>query len=872
MLVLLATQALAQQYKPTHRDRCFSLGSLRASGPDGNSAGSPLLHELAPQAAEAVSLCEKTVADHPKEARLYALLARVRAVAGDYKGALEAARTGAELGSPNARVMYGVMLVEGQHVPRDYAAAREQFQRAAKEGSPYARYNLAAMLANGWGVAVDEPDAAASFRLAAQGGDPLAMQVLGQRHDKAQAEQWFRRAAELMRPEGGKEPLRVSGVALDTAALLDWYIAKARGGESWAQAYVGALAESGQWVQQDDAVALAWYRAAGTAGNVPAQWRVALFYNQGRGGVAKDPVEARRWGEMYQVKRCEDHERAQAGANACDRLASDRYDPQSVAPGVDSFCMRHFAQRAIEACTVAVKGSPGTVRFRSQLARAYAHTGRFDEARREADAGAKAGATASMTLLGVMAQRGLGVEKDEAAALAWYRKAAEAGDRRAMNIVTTNVYNGIGIAKDSPEAKALAQDMMQRTAAVATAAATPAQAAERGDPRQQFNLAAQLEQERKYDEAIQWYTRAAAQDFRPAELNLAQMYEKGIGVKQDSAEARKRYRRLSDLGDAEARYRLARLAADAGDTKEAVALYERLVRDDDSRAMVDLGQMHEEGRGVPKNPARAAQLYEGAAERSNWARAKLGILYLESKDFSKARHWLQRSANDGNGAARNNLGVMHERGLGGPADYRAARDLYFRALEARNPEAMGNLENLFASGRGAPSGEAAVEWYKRGADIELPSAQYRLGRIYARGEGVPRNEPLAAVYLQNAAQQGHPEARKEAAELFYKMGMDQEAAALGHDGAARRLAEKLDGKGYPGSREELRRYLAQPRSFPPPPKFPEGLSRDPGPDQSRTMTVRVGGVAVAQSAAFDANQSNVWDIIRWFPETDGRKK
>ena len=95
---------------------------------------------------------------------------------------------------------------------------------------------------------------------------------------------------------------------------------------------------------------------------------------------------------------------------------------------------------------------------------------------------------------------------------------------------------------------------------------------------------------------------------------------------------------------------------------------------------------------------------------------------------------------------------------------------------------------------------------------------------------------------------------------------------LGHDGAAKRLAAKLDGKGYPGSREELRRYLAQPRSFPPMPKFPDGIASDAGPDQSRTMAVRVGSVAIAQGAAHDAGQSNVWDIIRWFPETDGKKK
>ena len=242
---------------------------------------------------------------------------------------------------------------------------------------------------------------------------------------------------------------------LDSVSFLEWYVAQARGGEAWAQAYVGALAESGQWVQRDETIALGWYRAAGSAGNVPAQWRVARFYNDGRGGVAKDLAEARRWGQMHEVKRCDEHERAQAGANACDRFAADSHDPQSVSPGVDSFCMRHFARARSRPAAWRSRARRPPARYRTQLARAYAHTGRFDEARREADAGAKAGATASMILLGVMAQRGLGVEKNEAAALAWYRKAAEAGDRRAMNMVTTNVYNGIGIARDSPEAKAL---------------------------------------------------------------------------------------------------------------------------------------------------------------------------------------------------------------------------------------------------------------------------------------------------------------------------------------------------------------------------------------------------------------------------------
>ncbi|HEU5176849.1 MAG TPA: hypothetical protein VFU24_05300, partial [Burkholderiales bacterium] len=131
MLLALSMQAGAQQYKPSVRDRCFTFGSVQI-GPERGSPASPLLHELAPQAAEAVALCEKTVADHPKEARLYALLARVRAVAGDHKGALEAARTGAELGSVNARVLR-----------RNEPLAAVHLQNAAQQGHVEARKEAA---------------------------------------------------------------------------------------------------------------------------------------------------------------------------------------------------------------------------------------------------------------------------------------------------------------------------------------------------------------------------------------------------------------------------------------------------------------------------------------------------------------------------------------------------------------------------------------------------------------------------------------------------------------------------------------------------------------------------------------------------------
>ncbi len=863
MLTLAASQAGAQAYKPTPAQQCGSLVSPRIGG----QGGTALAHELAAKIGEARAACEQAVKDQPRDAWVYANLARVRALSGDGAGALEAARKGTELRSATAMVILGVMLAEGEHVPRDYAASRDLFRRAAREGSPYAHFNHGAILANGWGVAPDDADAAAAFLQAANGGDALAMQLVAQRYDKPQAENWLKKAAEAMLPEAPREPLRIASVKIDSAALVAWYQDKART-EPWAQAYLGMLSEAGQWVPQDYAAAAAWYRRAGEAGYVPAQWRLARFYNEGR-GVPQDRAEARRWGEMHQAQRCVELERAEAGANACDRYAADRYDPSRVVPGVDSFCMRHFAERAVTACSAAVKQAPSTIRYRTQLARAYAHTGRFAEARREAGTAAAKGSSTAMILMGVMSQRGLGTEKNESAALAWYRKAADAGDPRGASLVTTSAWNGVGVAKDSPEAKALLDSMRERMVASAPVRSPTAQA-ESGDPRAMHNLAAQLEREKKYDEAIKWYERAAAKGFRPSEMNLAQMYEKGIGMKQDTAEARSRYRRLAGLGDNEARYRAAKLAADAKDYPEALKLYERGARDEDWRSILDLGELHEHGRGVPRDVGRAVALYERAAEQSAWARFKLGVIHLETlKDYEKAQAWLRRSADDGNAGARNNLGWMHEKGLGMKVDYAAARELYLAAVRGGNPQAKGNLEDFFAAGRGAPSGAAAVEWYRGGAEAGISSAQYRLGMMYARGEGVAKDERVAVEWLVKAAQQGHPEARKEAAELLYRMGNDIEAAALGHEGAARRLADRMAAAGQPGAREELMRYLAAgPRRFPPPPAWPQGISRQAPEDQTRTIAVRIAGVSIPQAAAVDVGMVNVYDIIRWFPETD----
>ncbi len=821
-------QAGAQSvpYKPTPVDICFNLGALRVVGPDYGGGSSPLPHEVLARLPEALAACEQAVKDRPNEGRLFARLARMRLLSGDGRGAAEAARKGAELKSSTAQVVLGVMQVDGVHLPRDYAAARELFRLAARDRAPHAEFNLGVMAANGWGMERDDEDAAAFFRRAALARDPFAMQILAQRYDRANADDWLRKAAEDLDPEDIPTGMRIADLgraAPDKAALVAAYEQAARGGEMWAQAYMGMLYESGQWVPRDYAAARGWYRRAGEAGHVPSQWRMSKFYREGL-GVAKDDAEARRWGQMWQVQRCEALDRDAAGANPCDRLAGDRYDPAKVVQGLDSFCMRRSAERAVPACTAATKQFPSTVRYRAQLARALAYTGNFERARSEARAAAAAGSTPAMIYMGVMSQRGLGSTPDEADARAWYTKAADAGDPRGARLIGRQVV---------------------------TSAPSIAEQAERGDARAQHNLASRLEREKKYDEAFQWYERAARQGFEASAMNLAQMYEKGIGVKEDRAEAQKRYRALAAQGNGEARYRFARLAAAAGQYDEAVKAFERSVREDDYRAMLDLGELYEQGHGVKKDVKRALALYERAADRSRWARFKLGALYVAGegipKDYAKAHQWFRRSAADGNAAARNNLGVMYDQGLGVAVDYVEARDFYLAALKGGAPHAKGNLENFYAEGRGAPPGPLGAAWYRPGAEAGIASAQYRLGQMYAKGEGVPQNDRAADELLLEAAQQGHRE-------------------------AVRAFADRLAQKGYSRRAELFMRAFDEQARARPAPAWPTGLSLDPGEDEQRKIQTRVAGVAMAQAVALDAGIGNVYEVIPWIPEIDGKKK
>src|SRR5512140_392142 len=880
MLALLGAPAFAQQPQEGPDYRCLSLTLLATPG-----SGGTWLNRIAQQAPEALAACQQGVKIRPKEGRMFSALGRVQMIAGDEKAALESAQQAAALGDADGKLLLGVLLAR-----TDPARALALFREAARWQHKLANYDLAVLWAHGIGVKADPQDAANFMRLAARGGDAIAMMVLGQWYeqgrgmaaDRAQAEAWWRKGAEVLVPEAINDPLRlaIGEPLLDVPAMLAWYRQSAQAGEPWAQAWVAQAYDAGQWVAPDAAAAAFWYRKAALAGHTESAYRLANLYRQGR-GVAKDDAEARRWGELPQLALCQRRLAETAGQDDCDRYAADPYEPGRTAPGADSFCLQQYVKPAVAACQRSVAQQPKVARLRAQYARALAFDGRYAEARREAQSAASQGSTPAMILLGVMSQRGLGPVDDGRDALKWYRQAAEAGDRRGAMFLLSAAQQGVGVAAGSAEAKALIEEASRRTMRIGTVApdSVPSRA-EGGDARAQLEMAMRAERDKDYAAAMRWYAKAAQQGDLAAAMNLAQMYENGIGMPVDIREALSRYTELADQGHYEARYRVAVLQLRANNLPEAVKRLRKAVEHEDARAMVDLGQLYEQGRGVPQDANRAAALYQQAAPQSTWAKARLGAMYLGDlgirRDYAKARQWLALAAADNEPSAHNNLALMDENGWGGAVDFRSARDHYLAAL-GEVPEARGNLEKLYERDLGTPAEPSqAADWYRRGAVAGIANAQWRLARLILQGRSVPADENEALRWFDAAASQGHPAARDDAAAAWY--ARSRRLARAGDETGAREALLRAAAWRHPAALAEVQvrfgaaatALLAQ---MQPPPVLaaPSGRSNQHREDMSHKLQVRVVGTGSQQVAGMDAGMANAYVAIPW-TEQDSRRQ
>lgn len=146
---------------------------------------------------------------------------------------------------------------------------------------------------------------------------------------------------------------------------------------------------------------------------------------------------------------------------------------------------------------------------------------------------------------------------------------------------------------------------------------------------------------------------------------------------------------------------------------------------DSPHAEFVLGYLYQQGRGVPRDYAKAAENYQASA--------------LHDNSF-----------------AQNNLGFLYQHGLGVPRDPQRAFALYLAAAQQNNASAQSNLATMYYTGSGVPRDDTqAARWFRSAAQLGDAEAQHDLAVFYSEGKGVEVNFKEAARWEELSARQGY---------------------------------------------------------------------------------------------------------------------
>jgi hypothetical protein len=94
------------------------------------------------------------------------------------------------------------------------------------------------------------------------------------------------------------------------------------------------------------------------------------------------------------------------------------------------------------------------------------------------------------------------------------------------------------------------------------------------------------------------------------------------------------------------------------------------------------------------------------------------VAYDRANYATALKVWLSR-AQEGDAAAQLYVGEIYEKGLGQPADFRAAAEWYRKSATQGNAQAQINLGHLYEKGLGVPKDpRTAISWYRKASGLE----------------------------------------------------------------------------------------------------------------------------------------------------------
>lgn len=434
-----------------------------------------------------------------------------------------------------------------------------------------------------------------------------------------------------------------------------------------------------------------------------------------------------------------------------------------------------------------------------------------------AEAQANVGDEKAALLLGMLYDRGIGVSADPAKAIYWYQQAGQ--NPVSQFIMGTYSSEGKGVPID----KQKGLDLLKQSAEAQFSYADFNLAALEQQAKQDFlpdlvtayklgnshagivladyYLSANNDVD-KMNQAREIYAGLAVKGDQYAQLKLAYMMQNGLGAAPDFVGAQQWYTVSAEQGNSEAQYLLGQFyqlgalgepdytlakqwyqkAADKlskasvalgfihetvdDNYAEALHAYEKAAKEGDVLGTYNLALMYEYGKGIPVDFPKAKILFtEAAGKGIDEAMNQLGGIYFyglgQAQDMSQAVSWYKKAADSGNSNALYILGLFAETGVATKLDFPEALKYYKLASEKGNERAMLALARMYYYGLGVekdPKMSASI--YEKLAARQNAYAQYQLGTFYLNGTAGEHLPEKARQLLQQASENGSPQARK----------------------------------------------------------------------------------------------------------------
>lgn len=182
---------------------------------------------------------------------------------------------------------------------------------------------------------------------------------------------------------------------------------------------------------------------------------------------------------------------------------------------------------------------------------------------------------------------------------------------------------------------------------------------------------------------------------------------------------------------------------------EALALLTRAAEADEPESQHFLAMMYENGNGVERDYAKAAHWYGRCAAHGNRAAQLTYAMILAlgkgvEADIAAACHYATLSYHQGNANARQALRVIRAQ---------AAETAAAAAEAARAAQESGD-------------GAEVERQLQCAAECGSADAQFALAQLLLSKEETAKNRRAAAIWLREAAEQGHAEAASRLADLM----------------------------------------------------------------------------------------------------------